>query len=229
MKHEYPLSLVIVEDEPELREYLMTGLSRFGFEVRGVGDGAELDAALAEKPAHIVLLDLGLPREGGLEIAARLRHNPTLGIIMLTARSMTQERILGLESGADHYFVKPVDVTELAAAIKNLGRRLARPVATPWSFSAQSSSLVTPNGIAIALTSQECTLLELLFGHLGRNVSRQQIFQVLGQPDDLSSNARIEVLISRLRTKVQKADPAVTLPLRARHNIGYILLAEDVP
>ena len=227
MKQEKPLSIVVVEDEPELREYLMVGLSYYGFEMRGVGDGAELDAALAEKPAHIVLLDLGLPKEGGLEIAARLRDNPTLGIIMLTARSMTEERILGLESGADHYFVKPVDIGELAAAINNLGRRLAPPAATPWSFSPQASSLQSPNGIAIPLTAQECILLKLLFAHLGKNVSRQQIFQALGQPDDISSNARIEVLISRLRAKVQKADPAVSLPLRARHNLGYILLAED--
>ena len=227
MEGDHPLSIIIVEDEPELREYLTTGLCYFGFEVRGVGDGDELDAALEQKPAQIVLLDLGLPKEGGLEIAARLRGNPMLGIIMLTARSMTEERILGLESGADHYFVKPVDVTELAAAIKNLGRRLARPLDTPWNFSAANSCLQTPSGVGIALTAQECTLLELLFAHLGKNVSRQQIFKALGQPDDISSNARIEVLISRLRAKVQKADPSVSLPLRARHNIGYILLAGD--
>jgi len=227
MEHEKPLSIVIVEDEPELREYLREGLSYFGFEVRGVGDGAELDAALIKKPAHIVILDLGLPREGGLEISARLRDNPTLGIIILTARSMTEERILGLESGADHYFVKPVDIGELAAAIKNLGRRLARPSATPWSFSAESSSLLTPNNICVALTAQECILLELLFAHLGKNVSRQQIFKALGQPDDISSNARVEVLISRLRAKVLKSDPTASLPLRARHNLGYIMLAGD--
>jgi DNA-binding response OmpR family regulator len=227
MSQQKQLSIIVVEDEPELREYLMTGLERFGFELRGAGDGAELDAALALKPANIVLLDLGLPKEGGLEIAGRLRDNPKLGIIMLTARSMTEERILGLESGADHYFVKPVDISELAAAIKNLGRRLAAPASTPWSFSAQASWLQTPNGISIHLTAQECTLLELLFENLGQNVSRQQIFKVLGQPDDISSNARIEVLISRLRAKVQKSDPGAALPLRARHNIGYILLAGD--
>jgi len=227
MTHENPLSIIIVEDEPELREYLSIGLSYYGFEVRGVGDGAQLDLALAQRQPHIVLLDLGLPREGGLEIAARLRDNPTLGIIMLTARSMTEERILGLQSGADHYFVKPVEIAELAAAIKNLARRLAPPVATPWNFSAQASCLQTPSGVDIPLTAQECILLELLFAHLGKNVSRQQIFQALGQPDDISSNARIEVLISRLRAKVRKADPAASLPLRARHSMGYVLLAGE--
>lgn len=229
MKLESPLSIVIVEDEAELREYLMNGLSHFGFDLRGVGDGLQLDAALAERPADIVLLDLGLPREGGLEIAARLRASTTVGIIMLTARSQTEERIQGLESGADNYFVKPVDIAELAAAIKSLGRRVTRPVATPWNFSAEASSLQTPSGVVISLTAHECLLLQLLFAHLGKNVSRQQIFQALGQPDDLSSNARIEVLISRLRSKVQKADPSVSLPLRARHNKGYILLADDKP
>lgn len=229
MKHEDSLSIIVVEDEPELREFLITGLNYHGFKVRGVGDGPELDAAMAQEPAHIVLLDLGLPKEGGLQIAARLRDNPELGIIILTARSMTEERIQGLESGADYYFVKPVEIAELVAAIKNLAKRLARPATTPWKFHPESSSLQTPNGVAITLTAQECILLELLFAHLGKNVSRQQIFSALGQPDDISSNARIEVLISRLRAKVQKADPAVTLPLRARHNIGYILLAGDTP
>jgi len=227
MKLKDALSIIVVEDEPELREYLMVGLSYYGFEMRGVGNGAELDASLEQKPAHIVLLDLGLPQEGGLQIAARLRDNPSLGIIMLTARSMTEERIRGLESGADQYFVKPVDIAELAAAIKNLGRRLARPLDSTWSFQAEASSLQTPNGISVKPTAQECILLELLFAHLGKNVSRQLIFAALGQPDDFSSNARIEVLISRLRAKVQKSDPAVSLPLRARHNLGYILLAGD--
>lgn len=221
-----PISIVVVEDEQELREHLIAGLSRFGFELRGAADGAELDALLAIKPANIVLLDLGLPKEGGLEIAARLRDDPHLGIIILTARSLTKERIQGLESGADNYFVKPVDLAELAAAIKNLGRRLARPVRTPWKFASEASSLTTPGGVVVPLTAQECLLLQLLFAHLGKNVSRQDIFRILGQPDDLSSNARVEVLISRLRSKVQKADPDASLPLRARHNKGYVLLAE---
>ena len=227
MKPDELLSIIVVEDEQDLRQTLMKGLSYHGFQVRGVGDGAELDAAMAQQMPHIVLLDLGLPKEGGLEIAARLQGDPKLGIIILTARSMTEERIQGLQSGADYYFVKPVEIAELVAAIKNLGRRLARPASSAWSFQAEASSLHTPNGVSISLTAQECTLLDLLFAHLGKNVSRQQIFAALGQPDDISSNARIEVLISRLRAKVQKADPEVTLPLRARHNIGYILLAGD--
>ena len=227
MMDHHSIPVVVVAGDADLRAALLTGLANFGFEVRGAGDGVELDAALAQKPAQIVLLDADLPKESGLAIAARLQGNPALGIVLLASRSLPGERIKALESGADHCFLKPVDLSELAVTMKNLGRRLVRPEASNWIFKAEASRLRTPNGITLSLTAQECILLDLLFSHLGNSVPRQQIFKALGQPDDLFSAPRLEVLVSRLRSKVQKADPAVTLPLRARSNRGYILLAED--
>jgi DNA-binding response OmpR family regulator len=221
------LKVIIVEDEPELRDNLMIGLAAHGFDVRGVGDGAALDTALAEGAADLVVLDLGLPGEDGIEIAKRLRNRAQLGVIMVTARGMTGECIEGLESGADSYLVKPVDITLLAAALRNLGRRLARPATTSWRLNRDASRLHTPNGSVMDLSAQECSLLGLLFTHLGSTVSRAAIFAALGQPDEFCSNARLEVLISRLRSKAGKADPAHPLPLRARHNMGYLFLAGD--
>jgi DNA-binding response OmpR family regulator len=221
------LRVLIVEDEPELRDNLMIGLSAHGFEVRGVGDGVAMDDALAEQSADLVVLDLGLPGEDGLEIAKRLRGRPQLGVIMVTARGMNEECIRGLESGADSYLVKPVDISLLAAALMNLGRRLARPAAAAWRFNRVASRLHTPNGSIVSLTAQECSLLALLFASQGSIVTRPAIFAAIGQPDELCSNSRLEVLISRLRSKVGRIDPEHSLPLRARHNMGYVFLVED--
>jgi len=229
MNSKNALRIVIVEDEPELRDNLVLGLSSHGFDVSGAGDGRELDAALAAQSVDIVVLDLGLPGEDGLEIAGRLKANSTIGIVMLTARGTLENRIQGLERGADNYFVKPVNFTELAIAIKNLGRRLKMSVNPSWQLNSPNSCLYTPNGVKIQLTAQECILLALLFEHRGMNVLRRDIFSALGQPDDIYSNPRIEVLISRLRSKVKKLDPDVSLPLHARHNIGYIFLDEISP
>lgn len=226
MGHDDMLRVLIVEDEPELRDNLMIGLSAHGFMVRGVGDGAAMDDALAEAAADLIVLDLGLPGEDGLEIAQRLRGRQQLGVIMVTARGMTRECIEGLESGADSYLVKPVDITLLAAALRNLGQRLAQPATTRWRLNRVASRLQSPHGSVIALTAQECSLLALLFAHLGNVVTRSAIFTALGQPDELCSNSRLEVLISRLRSKAGKVDPDHPLPLRARHNMGYVFLAE---
>ena len=221
------LSIVVVGDEQEMRDQLVASLSYLGFEVRGVCDGNGLDSALAQKPAHIVLLDLGLPGEDGLKIVSRLRDDPTLGVIVLTARSLTEERVLGLQSGADHYFVKPVDLAELAAAMRNLGRRLVPPMAIPWRFSAESSCLKSPNDISISLTARECIFLDLIFTRPGEFVSYQQIYDSLEESGDCTSKARVEVMISRLRSKVQRADPAAQRLLRNRHKLGYAIFVEN--
>ncbi len=219
--------VIVVEDEPELRDNLVIGLSAHGFEVRGAGNATSLATVMEEVPIDIVVLDLGLPGEDGIEIARRLQKRAELGIIMVTARGMLEDRIEGFESGADNYFVKPVDIAELAATIRNLKRRLINPPANKWRLAPTSSILTTPHGTQIPLTAQECRLLELLLARRGVNVTRLEIFDTLGLPDDIYSNPRVEVLISRLRAKVLKADPDHPLPLRARHNIGYLFLAEE--
>jgi predicted transcriptional regulator len=146
-----------------------------------------------------------------------------------TGRNMTQDQIHGLDSSADNYLVKPEYIDEHAAAIKCVECRIARTAATTsWNLNVEASCLHSPNGISIQLTAKECLLMKLMFKHLGKNVSRTDIFQAIGEPpDDAYSNPRLEVLISRLRSKILKHDPGSPLPLRARHNIGYIFLAKE--
>ena len=117
-------NVIVVEDDIDLRDSICAFLAAEGTDIRGVGDGTELDRIWADRPANILVLDLGLPGESGLAIAARMRRHSPVGIIMLTARAQAHDRIAGLECGADNYLVKPVVLSELAAAIGALARRL---------------------------------------------------------------------------------------------------------
>lgn len=118
-----PPHLVVVDDDAIYRADVVEKLHEAGFPCRGVGSGAELGAALTEQPAQIVVLDLNLGDEDGLEIARQLRANGDCGIIMMTTRGMVEQRIDGLAMGADAYLVKPVDLRELTGVIRNLHRR----------------------------------------------------------------------------------------------------------
>lgn len=224
------LNIAVVEDEPRLRETMLMALASFGHRARGAADGTGLDLLLQEEAADIVLLDLGLPGEDGIAIAQRLRRRWRGGIVMVTARDHLDERILGMENGADLYFVKPVDFRELDAGLRSLARRLppaSDQAAAGWRFSAAASTLRTPAGVEIALTARECILLQLLFAEPGRNVSRATIFAALGDPNCHHADLRLERMISRLRAKVRKLDGSSALPVRARHNIGYVFLAAE--
>ena len=115
--------LLVVEDDVSYRELVVSSLEQAGFPCRGVGSSAEMEASLATHPAGIVLLDLNLGEEDGLEMASLLRASHRCGIIMMTTRGMIEQRIDGLAMGADAYLVKPVDMRELVGVIRNLHRR----------------------------------------------------------------------------------------------------------
>jgi DNA-binding response OmpR family regulator len=228
------IRVVACEDQDLMRHFLVSGLARVGITCVGVGDGVMLDAHLRQHPTDIVILDIGLPGEDGYSIATRLRQErPLLGIIMLTARDQTHDRVLGLDCGADLYFAKPVDIRELASALGSLHRRLSlsRPALLParWQLDARRSCLITPAGIEVPLTDNEHRFLTPLLEEPGAVVDRDVLFQALEQIPDIYAVRRMETMLSRLRTKVLKASPEEPLPVRARHGRGYAFLcsAED--
>ncbi len=224
------LRIIIVEDDQELLTVLVTLFIRFGHDVRGVGDGSALDLALADYPADVVVLDLNLPGEDGFDIAQRLRLTSSCGIIMTTERSQVQERVSGFERGADLYFVKPIDPLELNAALLNLVRRLSPPdshsIKNTWHFDQQYSVIRTPLGISINLTAHECIVMQILLAVPGKTVSRSELFSALGYPDDEYGGKRIDTLLSRFRSKVQRLDPEAELPIRALYGMGYVFFAD---
>ena len=146
------IHIAVVEDNEDLRDEVVFHLGRMGHCVTGLPDGTALDRHLASQPTDVLVLDLGLPGEDGVSIARRLAvSHPRLAIAMLTARGQLEDRLVGLESGADIYLVKPVDMRELSAVCESLYRRLHRVdvperPAEGWQLDMQSLELVPPGG-----------------------------------------------------------------------------------
>lgn len=208
-----------------MRDYLVQGLAGLGILMSAVADGRDLDRALEETGADIVILDIGLPGEDGYSIARRLRQDrPGLGIIMLTARDKVEDRIKGLDGGADQYFAKPVDLRELASAVGSLHRRLCGSPSRTWRLDKLESRLHTPQGVPVDLTDLELRFLLPLLERPGEVVERDELCQSLDQRPDVYAMRRMETLVSRLRGKVLRLSPEEPLPVRARHGRGYAFL-----
>ena len=217
---------LVCEDDPIFRTMLKAALESHGLVVRMTADGSALDAALFEYRPEILLLDLGLPGEDGLSIARRLRRlHPRLGIVMITARGESEDRLQGFQEGADLYFVKPVDFRELGVAVQNLARRL-RPAAAEggWSLHPERSVLTTPGTVEVPLTHNEHLFLNRLLHSRGEAVGRDELMVALGYAPDPQGAHRLETLLTRLRKKVKGLAPEEALPVRARHGSGYAFL-----
>jgi DNA-binding response OmpR family regulator len=232
MSNPQPLiSVAVCEDDDDLRDILASGLPHFGFRVFGVGSAEHLDALLTNREIQLLILDIGLPGEDGYSVAKRLRlEHPSLGIIILTARGLVEERIRGLTLGADLYFVKPVDLGELSAAMVSLHRRIAhRHASAPqaWRLNRGKATLETPAGHSVELTAQELTMLDRLMVQPGVTLDRHALCEALEWPADERVEHRLEGLISRLRKKVALVSPEEHLPIKARHGQGYAFLSED--
>lgn len=234
--------IIVVEDEASLRADLVEYLSACGHAVAGCADGIALDVALARQPADIIILDVNLPGEDGFSIAKRLRDQSEVGIIMLTARGVNVDRVVGLEIGADVYLVKPVELRELEAQIRTLARRLrvqaaptpspvatspaARPNAVPsgWVYDQVAWALIAPSGDPVKLTANERTFVNLLVEHPGEPVSRSDIFRALGKREWDVGDRSVDSMVRRLRAKgeTQLGQP---LPIEAVHGTGYAFAA----
>lgn len=213
--------ILVIEDNHDLLEELCFQLRHHHHEVLGLPNGDSLEAALANFAPQLLLLDLGLPGEDGLSIAARLRQQqPQLGIIMLTARTQLHERLLGHDQGADHYLCKPVELAELLAVITSLSRRLPDLAAPFWQLRRADSSLLCPHGMVISLSHNESLLLHCLQQAAEHQASREELIRALGEDPYLYDERRLEALISRLRRKINQST-ATTCPLKSWRNKGY--------
>jgi DNA-binding response OmpR family regulator len=198
-------SVVVVEDNETLRDELVLYLSEEGFAVRGVGSGQELNDAMEALPTDILILDLNLPEEDGISITRRIRRSlPTVGIIMLTARLRSTDRLEGYASGADVYLTKPTRPEELVAVVRNLFSRLGvRVDPAPWEIDMAGSMLHSPKGLQIELTANEARLLMALTVN-GQFLDHAALLSRFGgeAQSEKINKSRLEVLISRLRTKL---------------------------
>jgi len=214
--------ILVVEDDSLLGDALRVGLRREGFAVDWVQDGAKAWAALASQPFAAVVLDLGIPGVSGLELLRRLRERKNaVPVLILTARDAIPDRIAGLDSGADDYLAKPVDLGELAARLRALCRRSGGRAEAVLRVGAlaldPAAHEVAFRGRAVELSAREFALLHELARSAGRVLSRDQLAERLyGFHEELESNA-IEVHVHHLRRKLA---PEAIVTVRG---VGYLL------
>ena len=201
------MRLLLVEDDAMIGEAIREGLRREGFAVDWVHDGDCASQVLRTEAFDLLLLDLGLPRKGGLEVLATARaHGQELPVLIITARDAVSDRVQGLDAGADDYLVKPFDLDELAARIRALLRRKSGRTAPAIEHLGvalnPATHAVTRDGREIALSPKEFALLQLLMERPGTILSRARIEERLyGWSEEIESNA-VEVHIHGLRRKL---------------------------
>ena len=218
-------SLVLVEDNEALREELENYLSDEGFDVRGVDSGENLNQALLERPADILILDLNMAEEDGLSICKRIRKSmPAVGILILTARVMSSDKLAGYQSGADIYMTKPARPAELAAAIRNLYARLSpRQRSNDWILDTKLLNIRYLEQVTIPITIAESKLLKILaMSH--DDVALSDIQNCLSEDslEPAKFKLRLEVLISRLRAKIEVHAKGLN-PIKSVRGRGYKL------
>lgn len=228
--------IILVEDDTDLRESLLEYLGLAGYQVDGVGSALEFYRQMTSRHYAVAILDIGLPDQDGFTLAAYLRQNHSTGIIILSARTATDDRIKGYRSGADAYLIKPVDGRELAAAIASqLQRRRNhqennnpqsqsdRSAEGAWFFQRESWLLIPPNGNHLELSGKEMELTELLLEQPGGITRREDILERLYQRDDDHANRALESLVRRLRKKIAEAGGGN--PIKTSRGAGYCFSA----
>ena len=226
-----PLTRVlIVDDDPDLRELTSNFLANNGFEIHTAANGRDMDKVLARGDIELVVLDYMMPGEDGLSICKRLIEKGGPPVVMLSARGEEIDRIVGLELGADDYMAKPFHPRELLARIRAVLRRREgkengngkSPVSHffGWQLDNIKRPLTRPDGVQVVLSNAEFELLRVFLDRPGRALSRDQILDYLHGPNSDSFDRAIDVQISRLRRKL--ADDSNEDIIRTIRGIGYM-------
>ena len=227
---EDPAHILVVDDDARLRALLQRFLTEQGFRVSTAENAATARAALADMAFDLLVLDVMMPGESGLELTAALRaEGQEVPILMLTARGAPDDRIAGLEQGVDDYLAKPFDPRELALRIRTILRRATPAPTAPQSLAPmqignrwveiERAELRGPDGI-IRLTGGEAALMQALARRAGEILSREDIGEALGTPD--AGERAIDVQVTRLRRKVEP-DPREPRFIQTIRHRGYVL------
>jgi two-component system OmpR family response regulator len=230
------IRLLLVDDEPSLREPLADYLTRQGFAVRQAEDAAKARTALADDVPDLVLLDIMMPGEDGLSLCRHLTESKNIPVIFLTARGEATDRIVGLEIGADDYVVKPFEPRELVARIRSVLRRANRAATEPseedaiyefdgWQLDPLKRRLVDPDGTVVPISSAEFRLLVAFLTHARQVLDRDRLLDMVQGREAHLFDRAVDNQVSRLRRKIEKdsRDPKL---IQTVWGGGYRLAAE---
>ncbi|MGE0735562.1 MAG: response regulator [Alphaproteobacteria bacterium] len=228
--------LLIVDDDEDLSLLIKTYLQAEQYIVRTAADARAARTLLKGTPFDLVIVDLRLPGESGLDLARWLQAQSDAGVIILTARGDATDRIVGLESGADDYLVKPVDLRELLARVRSVLRRRrpaerappAKPAELlrfgPWQLDLAGRRLMHESGTEMSLTGAEFDLLRVLVERPNQSLSRDRLLDLTRGRDVGPFDRSIDVLVSRLRRKIEQ-NPDEPAYIRTLHGVGYMFTA----
>jgi DNA-binding response OmpR family regulator len=219
--------ILVVDDEATIREVVRRYLERDGYEVLEAGDGDAALMAIEEVEPDLIILDLMLPGQDGLTLTRRLREYSSVPVIMLTARGAVQDRIEGLELGADDYVVKPFDPKELASRVRAVLRRSKDDASLPEQIVEAAGIHLDPNaravevrGEPVTLTAKEFDLLWFFMRHARQVFTRAQVLDHVWGYDFYGDPSTVTVHIRRLREKIER-DPSRPELLQTVWGIGY--------
>ncbi len=224
---------LLVDDDDDIRQTIGDYLAGFGMTVLGAGDGRTMRRLLASEAVDVVLLDIMLPDESGLDLCQWLRaERPELPVIMLTAQGDPGSRVVGLELGADDYIGKPFEPRELVARIHAVVRRTGGRVKDAddagatvrfagWQFDVSRRHIVSPDNVLVALSSAEFQLLSAFVANAGKLLTRDRLLELTRAPGIDVSDRSIDIGVSRLRQKLGGAAPEPQL-IRTVRGEGYL-------
>lgn len=230
--------ILVVEDDADVRAVVQHSLTRAGFRVTALPSGAKVGATLANGKVDLAVVDLMLPDTDGLALTRQIREKHNIGVIILSGRGETTDRIVGLEVGADDYLAKPFEPRELLARIRSVLRRMEesgakapaeepRPVYSfeGWKLDSSALTLFDPEGSAVPLTTGEFKLLEALVSRANRVLQRDQLLDLISTNDAPAFDRSIDVRVGRLRRKLgdDSKNPRLIKTVR---NGGYIFVAK---
>ncbi|MHA1569783.1 MAG: response regulator [Alphaproteobacteria bacterium] len=228
----YSEHILVVDDEPEIRDLIERYLTNQGYRVSTAPDGKEMRRIVTGDPVDLVILDLVMPGEDGVRQAGYLRANYSVGIIMLTSKTDLVDRVVGLEMGADDYLPKPFELRELLARVRSVLRRSSgAAAATPaesdivafngWRLEIGSRRLMSPDGLDVALTTAEFSLLAAMVHNPNRVMSRDRLLDIAGNREQEPFDRSIDVLVHRLRRKIE-IDPKNPALIKTVRGGGYL-------
>jgi two-component system OmpR family response regulator len=226
--------ILVVDDQKEICDVVQDYLSGEGYRVTAANDGTAMRRVMSQNPVDLVILDLMLPGEDGLTLARALRSESNVGIIILTGRGETVDRIIGLEMGADDYLPKPFHLRELLARVKSVLRRVSarsqeKPAAggrskarfAGWNLDLSTRELVSPAGAEIRLTTGEFDLLAAFVNNASQVLSRDRLLDLARNREAGPFDRTIDVQVGRLRRKLED-DPQKPTMIKTVRGTGYI-------